>query len=118
MLHISEWTACNNLRLNVSKSCVMQIHRRPVEFPHNLALVTRRNNDNLEGNHSRQFEHLNTRRWSFGACSQSLYALHVLRSHALTDAVLHDMARATTVACLFYAAPAWWALQCQQKEPA
>ena len=43
-----------------------------------------------------------------GVCSRSLYALRVLRSHGLPTTALHDVARATTVSRLLYAAPAWW----------
>ena len=41
-------------------------------------------------------------------CSRSLYALRVLKSHGLPTTALHDVARATTVSRLLYAAPAWW----------
>ena len=43
-----------------------------------------------------------------GACSSSLHALRVLRSHGLPPTALHEVTRATTVARLLYAAPAWW----------
>src|SRR6218665_2844985 len=42
------------------------------------------------------------------ACSRSLYALWELRSHGLPSRALHQVARATTVAKLTYASPAWW----------
>src|SRR6218665_3885445 len=37
-----------------------------------------------------------------------MYALRILRSHGLPTTVLHDVTRATTLAKLMYAAPAWW----------
>src|SRR6218665_1895958 len=40
--------------------------------------------------------------------SHSLYALRVLRSHRMPTTVLHEITRATTIARLLYAAPAWW----------
>ena len=40
------------------------------------------------------------------SCSQSLYALRVLKAHGL----LHTVTRATTIARLLYASPAWWDL--------
>src|SRR5688572_15559722 len=39
---------------------------------------------------------------------QSMYALRILVAHGLKGLQLYDVVRATTVACLFYAAPAWW----------
>lgn len=47
-------------------------------------------------------------RETMGACSRSLYALRVLRVHGLPPAVLHEVARATTLAHLLYTSPAWW----------
>src|SRR6218665_967789 len=41
-------------------------------------------------------------------CSSSTYALRLLRSHGLQPRELHLVARATTVASMLYAAPAWW----------
>ena len=42
------------------------------------------------------------------ACSSSLHALRVLRAHGLPSIALQEVARATTMARLLYAAPAWW----------
>src|SRR6218665_3653195 len=41
-------------------------------------------------------------------CSSSTYALRLLSSHGLQPRELHLVARATTVATMLYAAPAWW----------
>ncbi len=41
-------------------------------------------------------------------CSSSTYAMRLLRSHGLQPRELHLVARATTVASMLYAAPAWW----------
>src|SRR6218665_176933 len=40
--------------------------------------------------------------------SRSLYALHVLGSHGMPTTALHEITRATTIARLLYAVPAWW----------
>ena len=40
--------------------------------------------------------------------AQSMYALRVLRSHGLTGEALWDVTRATTLARMLYASPAWW----------
>ena len=42
--------------------------------------------------------------------TQSMYALRVLRSHGLTGKSMWDVTRATTLARLLYASPAWWGL--------
>src|SRR6218665_1626914 len=42
------------------------------------------------------------------SCSRSLYALRILRSHGLPESALHEVTRATTLARLLYASPAWW----------
>jgi hypothetical protein len=41
-------------------------------------------------------------------CSSSLYALRVLRTHGLPPVALHEVCRASTMARLMYASPAWW----------
>src|SRR6218665_327666 len=40
--------------------------------------------------------------------SRSLYARRVLRSHGMPTTALHEITRATTIARLLYAVPAWW----------
>ena len=42
------------------------------------------------------------------SCSSSMYALNVLRSHGLSSVALQEVEKATTVAHLMYASPAWW----------
>jgi len=44
------------------------------------------------------------------SCSQSVYALRVLKAHGLPSAGLHSVAWATTIARLLYASSAWWGL--------
>ena len=43
-----------------------------------------------------------------------MYALRILVAHGLTGPQLYDVVRATTVARLLYAAPAWWGFAGQQ----
>src|SRR6218665_670666 len=45
---------------------------------------------------------------TLGARSRSLYALRVFRARGHPPAALHEVARATTLARLLYASPAWW----------
>jgi len=42
------------------------------------------------------------------SCSKSPYVLSILLSHGLPETALHEVARATTLAHLLYASPAWW----------
>src|SRR6218665_3613556 len=42
------------------------------------------------------------------ACSSSIFALRLLRNHSLWSDQLHLVARATTIASILYAIPAWW----------
>src|SRR6218665_941678 len=41
-------------------------------------------------------------------CAFSIFALRTLKSHGLRPPLLHQVARATAVASLLYASPAWW----------
>src|SRR6218665_3672159 len=41
-------------------------------------------------------------------CSSSMFALRLLRTHGLQSQELHLVARATTIASILYATPAWW----------
>src|SRR6218665_1558011 len=40
--------------------------------------------------------------------ASTIYALGTLRSHGLTGKALHEVTRATTMAQVMYASPAWW----------
>src|SRR6218665_1937332 len=44
----------------------------------------------------------------FIRCSSSMFALRLLRTHGLQPQELHLVTRATTVASILYATPAWW----------
>jgi len=44
------------------------------------------------------------------SCASSIFALRTLKSHDLRPPLLHQVTRATTVASLLYASPAWWGL--------
>src|SRR6218665_632810 len=43
-----------------------------------------------------------------GSCSSSIYALKTLQSRGMPASALHEVARATMLARLTYASPAWW----------
>src|SRR6218665_2922917 len=107
--HISTWAARNNLRLIANKSREMLIRRsNSLELPQTIAGVERVTsmkilgvivNDNL-----RATDHVAE---LTSSCSRGLYALRVLRSHGLSEVSLHGVTKATVVARLLYAAPAW-----------
>src|SRR6218665_1127875 len=44
---------------------------------------------------------------TLGSCSRSLYAVRILKAHGLPTSYLHEVTRATVLARLLYAAPAW-----------
>jgi len=44
---------------------------------------------------------------TIAACSKSLYALRVLRTHGMPTPALHSVFRATVVSKLIYCSPAW-----------
>jgi len=50
-------------------------------------------------------EHLNK---VLSSAAASIYALETLRSHGLTGKALQEVTRATTMAQVMYASPAWW----------
>ena len=50
-------------------------------------------------------EHINLK---IESCSKSLFALKTLKAHGMGKAELYEVFRATTLASLLYAAPAWW----------
>ena len=47
---------------------------------------------------------------------QSMYALRILTAHGLSGPGLYDVVRATMVAHLLYAAPAWWGFASQREK--
>src|SRR6218665_1707318 len=44
---------------------------------------------------------------TLGSCSRSLYTVRILKAHRLPTSSLHEVTRATVLAHLLYAAPAW-----------
>src|SRR6218665_2428391 len=44
------------------------------------------------------------------SCASSIFTLRTLKSHCFRPPLLQQVARATTVASLLYASPAWWGL--------
>src|SRR3984885_5619587 len=106
------WAASCNLTLNTSKSKELIITRphskmtsNPPEYPgiervHEILILGVKITDKLG------FElHVN---YICTRALQSLYALRLLTAHGLSGQRLHDVVRATTMARIMYASPAWY----------
>ena len=112
--NISVWATVNNLKLNALKSTEMIVSRprsgREVRaYPAPTAGIQRVEVMNILGvSLSKTFSfnvHIDN---VLRQAAQSMYALRVLRSHGLTGESLWDVTRATTLARMLYASPAWW----------
>ena len=104
----------NNLKLNSTKSAEMivsrpRVGREHLTYPTPIPGIQRIDMMKILG-----VSLSNT--FSFNAhidialrqAAQSMYVLRVLRSHGLTGEALWDVTRATTLARMLYASPAWW----------
>jgi hypothetical protein len=111
--HIAEWSQANNLRLNHSKSQEMifvarrarRSHVTPpdpipgIERVEAMTVLGVRVDDRLAAS-----GHVTA---TTSACARTLYALHTLKAHGLVGHALHTVFKATVLAKLLYAAPAW-----------
>ena len=107
---IATWAASCNLSLNAAKTkeVIFSLPRRQTVYPPELPSIERikeivilgvRINDKLGfGPH---IAHACTR------AKQSFYAIRLLTSHGLSGDRLHEVVRATTLARITYAIPAW-----------
>jgi hypothetical protein len=107
---IRTWATQNNLKLNTSKSREMLIARGgkwkvapppllDMERVASMVILGVTIRDDL-----RATSHVDG---VLAACSGSLHALRVLRAHGLPSIALQEVARATTMTRLLFAAPAW-----------
>jgi hypothetical protein len=114
MGHITTWAETNNLRLNPDK-CKEIVFRRqgrsnlqhdvppPTPGLHRVSSikilgVTLQSNLRFD-------EHISE---VISSSASSLHAVRTLRSHGLPDDGVQEVCRATTMARLMYASPAWW----------
>ena len=111
--YISLWASENNLKLNDVKSqemIVFQPHkRRQFVCPATIPGINRVDKINILGvtvSNTLSLNHHITA--VVEKCSRSLYALKTIQAHGLAGNALLDIARATLVAQLLYASPAWW----------
>ena len=107
---VTRWATLNNLRLNSDKTKEMIVLRRARgPLPEPVDGLTRVSTLNILGitlrPDLRVTAHVDE---ILAASSGSLHALRILRSHGLPPMALQEVTRATTVARIMYAAPAWW----------
>jgi len=111
MDNIRDWAALNNLTLNVIKTTETVIYdcrkTQPDTLPP-LPGITRVDTLRVLGvTRTRRLSASDHIRRVVSKCSQTLYALRVLRHHGLTDAGLHTVFRSVVVAKLLYACSEW-----------
>ena len=114
---IAAWAHHNNLKLNRSKmkeivfTALQQGSQRGplMKIPDPPPGVVRVTSMIMLGvtmqSNLRVTEHIGTK---ITNCLNSLYALKTLKTHGMRRAQLTETFRATTLASLLYAAPAWW----------
>src|SRR6218665_2386148 len=111
--HIQSWASSNNLCLNASKTKELIVYKRgggkcraPLEVIQGAARVTQMKvlGVTLSADLGMTL-HLDE---TLVRCAASMVALRTLRSHGLPPGQLEEVTRATTMATLLYAAPAWW----------
>ena len=110
--HVSQWAQRNNLKLNNDKTKEIVIYKKGKKKENlspqtsginrvmsiNVLGVTIQNNLSME-------EHVNE---ILGTCSNSLYALSVLKAHGLSAEALQEVFRSKILNRLLYASQAWW----------
>src|SRR6218665_1004204 len=114
--NIQAWEMRNNLQINANKTKEMIIFRRltkTVTYPPEPLIPGAEHVTALRvlgvvlSSRLTMGDHLDQ---LLSSCASSIFALRTLKSHGLRPPLLHQVARATTVASLLYASPAWWGL--------
>lgn len=110
--NISTWAQQHNLKLNLNKSKDIIFRKKTTSnnpIPPPTQNITRVSSLNILGVIFDQFlnfnEHIDT---VSATCSQSLYALKILKAKGLVGQGLHAVAQAYLCNRLTYASPAWW----------
>lgn len=111
--HVEEWATCNNLSLNRSKTVeiISSDTRRPQKYqePTLLADIERVTNIKVLGvsltDKLSMKLHINN---VLSSCSQTLYAMKILRVNGMNNTDLQSIFKATILAKVYYAASAWW----------
>jgi len=114
LAHIESWAATNNLKLNTSKSKEMIIHwphtaKKSLCFPDPIDGIERVTSISILGvSFSASMSFSSHVESLVASASSSLYALRTVRSHGLVAPALWDVTKATLLAKMMYASPAWW----------
>jgi len=111
--HISHWASANNLKLNSTKSQEIIVHhprrKRQFTYPSAIPGIKRFSKLNILGvTLSETLTFHNHIDAVIEKTSRPLYAIKTIRAHGLDGNALWDITRATVVAQLLYASPAWW----------
>ena len=115
--HITKWASTNNLNLNHSKSKEIVFARKRGDMkaiPSTNSGIQRVDEIKLLGvtlDHRLRMERHTLE--VISKCSQSLYALRILRAHGMNQIELNAVFKATVIPKLLYAAPAWWGFATQ-----
>src|SRR6218665_2969989 len=112
--NMKDWAARNNMRVHPTKMKKLVICRTRFRLPPTTPCPFVEGAERVDSLRVRGVQ-LDSR-LSMGdhitkilnTCSSSTYALRVLRSHGLQPNELHLFARATTIASILYASPAWY----------
>ena len=112
--HITEWADLNNLKLNVTKTKELIVHRprtKLSDIPPASPGLTRVQSINIlgvtfQGDLSFKLQ----AKKLVAQCAQSLYALRTLKAHGLKGSKLWEVTNSTLVARMVYASPVWWGL--------
>jgi len=110
--NIQTWATANNLSLNCTKSSeiifVDPRRKRHIDVPPLLSDIARVDSLKILGvTFSRNLsasEHIGN---ILKSCSQSMYALRLLRAHGMCEAAIQTIFRSVIIAKLTYAASAW-----------
>jgi len=110
--HIADWVSANNLKLNCAKSQEIIVHnprrKRQFIYPSVIPGIKRVSILNIFGvTVSGTFTFHSHVDALIEETSRSLYAIKTIRAHGLDGNALWDVTRATMVAQLLYASPAW-----------
>ena len=111
--NIDKWAKDNNLTLNRSKTVEILItdgkKKSCASQPPTLMGISRTSTIKILGvtisNKLSVSDHITN---IISKCSQTLYALTILRAHGLSDTALQSVYRSVVVARLLYACNAWW----------
>ena len=108
--HIASWAESNNLKLNHSKSTeiLFSKKRTKIALPPPIPGINRETSIVILGVHIDQTLSMEKHILDIiSSCSQSLYALRMLKSNGLANDKIFEVFQATTLSKLLYASPSW-----------